>query len=184
MIGITGKIGSGKDTIADYLVSKHNYTKLSLAEPIKSALAAMLDEPIENFYDRELKEQHISELGLSRRQLAEALGTEWGRYSLKNYTGNQDFWVKLLEYKIFKNNFQRIVIPDVRFDNEVNFIRKNNGIIINVIRPNFVTESDHVSNNNNLSYDVRIYNNSSTVEEFLNSIESEIQTIVNILDLE
>ena len=184
MIGITGKIGSGKDTIADYLVSKHNYTKLSLAEPIKSALAAMLDEPVENFYDRELKEQLIPELGLSRRQLAEALGTEWGRYSLKNYTGDENFWVKLLEYKIFKNNLQRTVVPDVRFDNEVNFIRENKGIIINVIRPDFTIKSDHISNNNNLSYDVRIYNNTSTVEEFLASIESEIQTIVNILDLE
>lgn len=184
MIGITGKIGSGKDTIADYLVSKYNYTKLSLAEPIKSALAAMLDEPIENFYDRNLKEQHIPELGLSRRQLAETLGTEWGRYTIKNYIGNQDFWLKLLKYKISKNNLQRIVVPDVRFDNEVNFIRENKGIIINVIRPSFNIESDHISNNNNLSYDVRIYNNYNTVEEFLSSIDSEIQTIVNILDLE
>ncbi len=35
IIGIFGKKGHGKDTIADYLVDNYNFHKLSYAEPIK-----------------------------------------------------------------------------------------------------------------------------------------------------
>ena len=35
LIGVCGKAGSGKDTIADYLVKKYNFKKIALADPIK-----------------------------------------------------------------------------------------------------------------------------------------------------
>jgi dephospho-CoA kinase len=35
LIGITGKIGSGKSTSANYLVNSWNFTEYSMAEPIK-----------------------------------------------------------------------------------------------------------------------------------------------------
>jgi len=37
MIIISGKSGSGKDVIADYLVSNYGYTKMSIATPLKEA---------------------------------------------------------------------------------------------------------------------------------------------------
>lgn len=35
IIAISGKAGSGKDTVAEYLVEKHNFTKIAFADPIK-----------------------------------------------------------------------------------------------------------------------------------------------------
>ena len=48
IIGICGLIGSGKDTIADYLIKRHNFQKLSFADKLKDSVATMFD------WDREL----------------------------------------------------------------------------------------------------------------------------------
>ena len=48
IIGICGLIGSGKDTIADYLVTNYNFKKLSFADKLKDSVATMFD------WDRDL----------------------------------------------------------------------------------------------------------------------------------
>src|SRR6266404_2066963 len=35
LVGLSGLAGSGKDTAADHLVAKHNFVKVSLADPLK-----------------------------------------------------------------------------------------------------------------------------------------------------
>ena len=50
ILGITGLIGSGKDTIADYLIRFHGFKKLSYAEPLKDSVAAVFG------WDREMLE--------------------------------------------------------------------------------------------------------------------------------
>lgn len=35
IVGVSGQAGSGKDTVADYLVEKYGFTKIALADPIK-----------------------------------------------------------------------------------------------------------------------------------------------------
>lgn len=46
IIGITGVAGSGKDTAADYLVSKYGFTKVSFAAILKNMLSVTgLPEP-------------------------------------------------------------------------------------------------------------------------------------------
>ena len=42
IIGICGLIGSGKDTIADYLIRKHNFQKISFADKLKDSVSVML----------------------------------------------------------------------------------------------------------------------------------------------
>src|SRR5690606_8254835 len=107
-----------------------------------------------------------------------------GRHSLEKYTGNTDFWLNLAKLKISKNNLKRTVLPDIRFINEVKFIRENSGIIIRVERSTVGVYSDHVSNNVDLPYDIKFINDKPTVEEFLQSIDPELKTIVTLLGLE
>ena len=40
-----GLIGSGKGTVADRLVSNHNFTKLSFADKLKDGVAAIFEWP-------------------------------------------------------------------------------------------------------------------------------------------
>jgi hypothetical protein len=41
IVGITGLISSGKDTIAEYLITQHGFKKLSFAASLKDAVAAV-----------------------------------------------------------------------------------------------------------------------------------------------
>jgi len=57
ILGISGKMGAGKDTIADVLVSKHGFTKLSFATAIKEICSNVFNIDSNYFYDRVLKDK-------------------------------------------------------------------------------------------------------------------------------
>lgn len=149
LVGLTGAAGSGKDSLADYLVENYDYHKYSFASPIKHALCAMFGWRYEWWEDREFKETVNPDIGFSPRQLAQTLGTEWGRRTL-----TVDFWVRRaqLEWKrlneINDETYGRLpmmVIPDVRFDNEARWIYDAGGIVIHIVRPDAEPVTPHVS---------------------------------------
>lgn len=124
LIGIAGRAGAGKDTIADYLVREHRFLKLSFAGPLKAMLAVIdMPEPA----DRALKEQPVPGFDFSWREAAQTLGTEFGRGL------DPDIWVKVMEKKLrhFADD-ARIVFSDVRFENEAAMIRKLCGRVLHV----------------------------------------------------
>lgn len=126
LVGITGRAGAGKDTIADYLVSQHGFTKLSFAAVLKTMMhAAGFPEPA----NREDKEKPIDGFSFTWREAAQKLGTEWGRAL------DQDLWVKVMERHLQNAanlyaatpNHARFVFSDVRFENEAAMIRRLGG---------------------------------------------------------
>lgn len=127
LIGISGKAGTGKDTVADHLCNHHNFVKYSLADPIKRGICTMLGFPKHYFTDRDLKEAP-TEFGPSPRQMAQTLGTDWGRELI-----NKNIWLMLAEQYI-KEVGRPVVIADIRFENEATMIRELGGTIIHLTR--------------------------------------------------
>jgi hypothetical protein len=140
IIGIVGFIGSGKDTIADYLVNIHGFRRESFANSLKDAVAAvfgwdrvMLEgrtnqsrewrETVDPFWAKRLKMPN-----LTPRWVLQYWGTEVCRSNFHN-----DIWVASLENRLLKST-DDVVITDCRFPNEVSAIRKVGGKVIRVKR--------------------------------------------------
>jgi hypothetical protein len=99
------------------------YKQIAFAGPLKEGLAVMgFPEP----KDRELKELLIPGFGFSWRKAAQTLGTEWGR-SLQG-----DIWLAITKERCRTMPYDRIVITDVRFHNEADWVREN-GLLVHVV---------------------------------------------------
>jgi len=140
IIGICGFIGSGKDTIADYLVNLHHFRRESFANTLKDAVAqvfgwdrTMLEgrtkqarewrEQVDPWWAARLKMPH-----LTPRWVLQYWGTEVCRKAF-----HDDIWIAALENKL-RNSEDDVVISDCRFPNEIKAIRKAGGMVIRVVR--------------------------------------------------
>jgi hypothetical protein len=140
IIGVCGFIGSGKDTIADYLVGFHGYRRDSFAGTLKDAVAAVFG------WDRELLEGRTPEArawreqvdawwakrldmpNLTPRWVLQYWGTEVCRRAF-----HDDIWIAALEARLSRRS-DNTVISDVRFPNEIASIRRAGGKIVWVKR--------------------------------------------------
>lgn len=140
IIGVCGFIGSGKDTIADYLVNLHHFRRESFANTLKDAVAAvfgwdrtMLEgrtkmarewrEQVDSWWAQRLSIPH-----LTPRFILQQWGTEVCR---KNF--HDDIWIASLENKL-RNSRDDVVISDCRFPNEIQAIKQSGGIVVRVLR--------------------------------------------------
>lgn len=139
IIGICGFIGSGKDTVADYLVNFHEFRRESFASSLKDAVSAVFG------WDRLLLEGRTKESRDWREQKDEWWSERLGmhitpRFVLQNWgtevlrTGfHDDIWIASVENKI-RNSKDNVVITDCRFQNEIKAIKKAGGIVVRVKR--------------------------------------------------
>jgi hypothetical protein len=150
IIAISGLIGSGKDTVADYLVNLHEYRRESFAGNLKDSMSAIFG------WDREMLEGRTK----SSREWREQVDPWWSerlgiphltpRWILQ-YVGtdvirgkfHDDMWLASLENKLRKTT-DDIVISDVRFKNEVKMLKNLGAICIEVTRgdkPNWYNDA-------------------------------------------
>lgn len=147
LIGLAGRAGSGKDSVAEHLADEHNVLRYAFALPLKAALRVMLGLDPEDLEDRERKEAVIEWLGKSPRELMQTLGTDWGRFLVA-----PDLWTRLARRVIDEARTSAefgyapaLVISDVRFANEAALIRELGGWVVHVRRPDAPRVADHVS---------------------------------------
>lgn len=115
IIGIVGKAGAGKDSIADRLVAKHSFRRDSLAAPLKRCVQDIFGISDAFMTDRGLREADLPRWpGWTTRKLLQFVGTELFRQQI-----HPDVWARSLCYRILRESAEiDWVIPDVRFENE------------------------------------------------------------------
>lgn len=175
VVGITGAAGSGKDTIAGHLTARYAYMRIAMADPLKRALNVMFNFKMEQWDDRVWKETDIPWLGASPRKLAQTIGTEWGRDLI-----NPDLWVLLAERstRSLLALGHMVVIPDIRFENEVRMIQRLGGEIWKVTRADTGPVNPHVSELGLPDRVVRRFiPNSGTISELLERVDIELRLI-------
>ena len=140
IIAISGLIGCGKDTVADYLVNNHEFRRESFAGNLKDSMCAIFG------WDRDMLEGRSK----SSREWREQVDEWWAnrldiphltpRWILQ-YVGtdvirgkfHDDMWLASLENKLRKTE-DNIVISDVRFKNEVKMLKALGAVCIEVTR--------------------------------------------------
>jgi hypothetical protein len=159
VIGIAGPARVGKDTAADYLLEHlpMGYVKYSFADPIKAMLLG-LDLTYEQLHGN-LKDVVDERFDCTPRRMMQTLGTEWGREHVHPL-----IWIRAMDSLITN----QAVIPDVRFENEADYIREN-GILIHIVKnyDSMAERHQHVSENG-IKVDTRdlVVRNRGTLEEY------------------
>lgn len=137
-IGLVGFASCGKGTVADFLVEKYGFTKLSFADSLKDAVSAIFCWP-RHLLEGDTKESRefretvdewwTKKFGwtVTPRIILQKVGTD----ALRNVI-NPDIWIFSIEKRM--EGIENVVIADVRFPNEMKFIRDVGGFNIRVKR--------------------------------------------------
>ena len=139
IIGLVGPIGSGKDTVADYLVNIHGFRRESFASSLKDAVGVVFG------WSRELLEGRSKQSREWREQpdiwWSDKLGKtitpryilqHWGTDVIRNGF-HDDIWLASLENRL-RSAQDDVVVTDCRFPNEIAAIRDAGGIILQIQR--------------------------------------------------
>ena len=135
IIGVCGKGGSGKDTIANYLVDYHHYNRVAAADAMKVDLCNYLDMDLET-----LEKIKNKELTLVDEYDTDVEFRDYGSFSIRRflqlygmdmrYRIADTYWlersIKEKVNELGTNGQTNIVVSDVRFEIEYDWI-KNKG---------------------------------------------------------
>lgn len=137
IIAVLGWIGSGKDTVSNYLVSNHGFVKESFASTLKDTCASIFG------WSREMLSGETSESREWREEVDVWWERELGlsgftpRYALQNIGTNvfrdhfhKDIWLLSLKRRLMLSENENMIISDCRFINEIDFLKSLGGKLI------------------------------------------------------
>lgn len=138
ILGLVGYIGSGKGTVGDILVREHGYHQFAFADALKDAVATIFTWPRgllegDSNASRSFRERvdpwwsHKFGYEVTPRLILQKMGTEACRHGIAD-----NIWIAALEKRMA--GYQDVVISDVRFPNEIEFVRSVGGVIVRVKR--------------------------------------------------
>jgi len=173
VIGLTGYAQSGKDTVASILVGKYGYTRIAFADKIRDFLYGInpmvacsptgyLQDLVNLVGWNEAKQEPqvrrlLQDLGISARELID-----------------ENIWVTSALGKI--NVGERVVVTDVRFENEAMMIKLMGGQLWRVKRVGVGPVNDHVSESELDGYKVdQIFVNNGSIEDLTMLIQTRMR---------
>lgn len=160
IIGVTGKMRAGKDTVAQAIIKHRNtFERIGFADQLKK-LALEIDPYIRPNHES-------NRVGGNLAHLVNNFGWEWAKDNYREArrflqalgTGARkalgpETWLDAWETLAFGEKtkpfltpvfYPDVVVPDTRFLNEAHRIKSHHGIIIRVVRPSIESTDTHVS---------------------------------------
>lgn len=172
VIGVCGYKGHGKDTAAEVLVRKYNFTRLAFADGVKNVCSEILHEPLWKFHDPEWKESLHAASGKTLRQWMQLMGTEVGR----NIWG--DVWVNWWRDEVVAKDLERVVVTDMRFWNEFGMITNGpwDSMTLRIFNPTLPSPNDpHESERYALTFPVNAeIMNDGAKDQLWERVESKV----------
>ena len=200
IIGINGKIGSGKDTIGEIiqglcLTNKNQIFEIKkFAGKLKQIGSLLTSIPVEKFEDQEFKKLPMGlEWEMTYREFLQKLGTEamreglhtnvWVNALFADYIRNDDKLIRITEENLEEwqeGEYPNWIITDMRFPNEMEAVIEREGVTIRVVRPGTVV-GNHPSEValDDAKFDYEILNDGS-IEDLVQKVR-EILTKENII---
>lgn len=168
VIAVSGMSKHGKDTFSDYIVKKHGFKKFSIADPLKEVCKIIFDFDDDQLYG-DKKDFIDYRWKCTPRKCFQYIGTDLFRENLHKIIPDieKNIWIKSLQVKIdkhFKENpYIPVVISDVRFENEIEYLRKSNLTVysIRITNPRIKYSDNHESEEIKFNTNFTIINDSS-----------------------
>ena len=153
IIAVCGKKGSGKDSIANYLIEKYGFKREKFADPIKKIALIMYPTWGERHIEGDLKEIVDPEYGISPRQVMQVIGDDFAqKFLCENFpeyreTTGRKLWVRNLIKRIDLS--QNYVISDMRYVHESHELhdKVDEVLIVKVERSSINNKDEHRSEN-------------------------------------
>lgn len=175
IIGLTGYAQSGKDTVANYLVKNHGFTRIAFADKIRDMLYEMNPmvngEPLQISVDVDGWDK--AKQRPSVRLLLQNLGVAARKVI------DEDVWIRAALSAADLN--QNVVITDVRFVNEADRILYYSNMtgetaeIWRIERPGVTAVNNHVSEHNMANYEVdQVFVNNGSIEDLETAIKTRM----------
>lgn len=176
VIGLTGYAQSGKDTVGTYLKNVYQYQRVAFADSVRDSVALLdpwiadgihtfrLSHLLETVGWDEAKVKHYEV-----RRLLQVMGTEVGRMLF-----GPNVWIDIAARKAAEH--ERVVITDVRFANEAEWIRSQDGVVVKVERPGVGAVNGHASENLDFDVDHTVMNAGS-----LHDLYDEVDSLLSYL---
>lgn len=188
-IGISGKVNSGKNTLASFLahnLMSNDHSKfeiLAFADKIKEIILQMFLNAQKEclFGPSELRKQPVPNLfecgnQVTHRDLLLKIG-KMGR----NF--DENFWINHVDDKINRLKKQLVIISDARFANEFSYLKKNNFFLIRIRRnesPNIndISETEqNIINDDQFDY---VIDNSGTLQDLKDVVKTISEHIIKV----
>ncbi|GAA4359824.1 hypothetical protein GCM10023185_26800 [Hymenobacter saemangeumensis] len=126
LIGLSGKRGSGKDTVAHLLQQlqpERSWQIRSFGDAIKTVCAALAGEDVAPYYTQEGKAELLAVFSRTRGEMLQQVGQ-----ALRVWEPN--IWVNSFFSRLPEQAF--VIVPDVRYPSEADPILARGGLMLRV----------------------------------------------------
>ena len=157
VLALSGWKGSGKDTLADYLIATKGARRFAFADTLKDMVASQYRIPVAMLHDPDLKEKPLEQYPVLTEDafsatIHEKLAKElvsgfWTPRALAILEGsikrsvNSQYWTEQVIASIKESNEELVVITDMRYNSELRILKEAFGDQLESIRIERFNES-------------------------------------------